>query len=85
MIKNRKVVQGKVCSDKMDKTRVVLVERTVKHPLYSKVIKKTTKYMVHDPHNDAKIGDIVQIAYLKPLSKNKSWELLKIIERASII
>ncbi|MCP4482641.1 MAG: 30S ribosomal protein S17 [bacterium] len=85
MIKKKKVLQGKVYSDKMDKTRVVLVERTVKHPLYGKITKKSTKYMVHDETNQSKVGDKVQIAYLKPLSKSKSWEVLTVIEKASIL
>ena len=79
----RKLLQGKVVSDKMAKTRVVAVERAHKHSLYSKILKRTTKYKVHDANNLSNIGDIVEIAYLRPVSKEKSWELFRIVKKAS--
>ena len=78
----RKVRIGKVVSDKMDKTIVVAVERLVRHPLYGKTVKRTTKFKAHDEHNEAKIGDIVNIMETRPLSKEKRWRLVEIIERA---
>lgn len=73
---------GRVVSDRMDKTITVAVDRQVKHPIYGKFIKKTTKYMAHDEKNDAKEGDVVQIMSTRPLSKRKTWRLVEIIERA---
>jgi small subunit ribosomal protein S17 len=78
----RKVRIGKVVSNKMDKSIVVAVERKVKHPMYGKFIKKTTKFMAHDDKNDCGIGDTVSIMETRPLSKNKNWRLIEIIERA---
>jgi len=78
----RKVIQGVVSSDKMDKSRVVVVERRVKHPLYKKYVKKTSKFMAHDEQNDSHIGDTVRIMETRPLSKNKRWRLVEIVERA---
>lgn len=78
----RKVIQGVVASDKMDKSRVVVVERRVKHPLYKKYVKKTSKFMAHDEQNDSHIGDTVVIMETRPLSKNKRWRLVEIVERA---
>ncbi len=78
----RKVIQGVVSSDKMDKSRVVVVERRVKHPLYKKYVKKTSKFMAHDEQNDSHIGDTVIIMETRPLSKNKRWRLVEIVERA---
>ena len=77
----RKVFRGEVVSDKMDKTIVVAVTRLVRHPLYPKVIKKTTKFKAHDEFNEAKEGDIVEIMETRPLSKTKRWRLVKIIKR----
>lgn len=73
---------GRVVSDRMDKTITVAVDRQVKHPIYGKFIKKTTKYMAHDETNDANEGDLVQIMSTRPLSKRKTWRLVEIIERA---
>ena len=70
----RRVLQGVVVSDKMDKTVTVKVERRVKHPLYSKVIRRSKKYAAHDEENKCKIGDIVKIRECRPLSKRKTWE-----------
>lgn len=78
----RKQRTGRVVSDKMDKSLTVAVDRQVKHPIYGKFITKTTKYMVHDENNDAKTGDIVRIMETRPLSKNKKWRLVEIIEKA---
>ncbi|HOP49076.1 MAG TPA: 30S ribosomal protein S17 [Ignavibacteriales bacterium] len=79
--KNRKVRIGKVVSNKMDKSIVVAVERQVAHKLYKKYFKRTTKIMAHDEKNECNIGDIVKIMETRPLSKNKSWRLVEIIEK----
>lgn len=79
---NRKVRVGKVLSDKMDKTIVVGVETFVSHPLYKKQVKKTTKFKAHDENNESKIGDKVKIMETRPLSKQKRWRLVEIMERA---
>ncbi|RZS94640.1 30S ribosomal protein S17 [Cecembia calidifontis] len=78
----RKERIGKVVSNKMDKSITVAVERMEKHPIYGKFVAKTTKFMVHDEKNDAHEGDIVRISETRPLSKNKRWRLVEIIERA---
>ena len=78
----RKQRIGVVLSDKMQKTITVSVERKVKHPIYGKFIKKSTKYTAHDEQNDCNIGDIVRIMETRPLSKRKRWRLVEIIERA---
>ncbi len=81
----RKERIGVVVSNKMDKTITVAVERLVKHPLYGKYIKRTTKLMAHDENNEANEGDIVRIMETRPLSKHKRWRLVEIIERAKKI
>ena len=73
---------GKVVSNKMDKSITIAVERKVKHEIYGKFLKKTTKLMAHDEKNDAGIGDTVRIMETRPLSKNKRWRLVEIIEKA---
>ncbi len=78
----RKVRVGKVVSDKMDKSIVVIVERRVMHPVYGKFVKKTTKFVAHDEKNDCGVGDTVRIMETRPLSKRKNWRLVEIIERA---
>ena len=78
----RKVETGKVVSDKMDKTVVVAVENRVKHPLYKKIVKRTLKLKAHDENNECKIGDKVQVMETRPLSKDKRWRLVEIIEKA---
>lgn len=78
----RKVRIGKVVSDKMDKTIVVAVEKRVRHPLYGKTLKLTTKFKAHDENNEAKIGDTVKIMETRPLSKEKRWRLVEITEKA---
>lgn len=74
---------GSVISDSMDKTVTVLIERKVKHPLYGKFVKKSTKLHVHDEGNECSLGDTVQITECRPLSKTKSWTLVKVLEKAS--
>ncbi len=78
----RKERIGLVVSNKMDKSIVVAVQRQIKHPIYGKFIKQTTKLMAHDENNDAGEGDTVRIMETRPLSKNKRWRLIEIIERA---
>lgn len=78
----RKERVGLVMSNKMDKSIVISVERKVKHPMYGKFVKLTTKFMAHDEKNDCNIGDTVKIMEIKPMSKNKCWRLVEIIERA---
>ena len=78
----RKERVGLVISNKMDKTIRVFVERKVKHPKYGKFVKKSSKFMAHDEKNECNIGDVVRIMETRPLSKNKCWRLVEIIERA---
>ena len=78
----RKTRVGKVVSDKMDKTIVVAVEDHVKHPLYNKIVKRTYKLKAHDENNECNIGDTVKVMETRPLSKDKRWRLVEIIERA---
>ena len=78
----RKVRIGKVVSDKMDKTITVAVVDNVKHPLYGKIIKRTYKLKAHDENNDCNIGDKVKVMETRPLSKDKRWRLLEIIDKA---
>ncbi len=78
----RKTRVGKVTSDKMDKTIVVAIEDNVKHPLYGKIVKKTYKLKAHDENNECNIGDRVKVMETRPLSKDKRWRLVEIIEKA---
>ncbi|SHK20431.1 30S ribosomal protein S17 [Desulforamulus aeronauticus] len=78
----RKVRQGRVVSDKMEKTIVVAVEDRVRHPLYNRTIRKTTKFKAHDEENSCRIGDTVRIMETRPLSKDKRWRVIEILERA---
>jgi small subunit ribosomal protein S17 len=78
----RKTEIGKVVSDKMDKTIVVAIENSVKHPLYKKIIKRTVKLKAHDENNECTIGDRVRVMETRPLSKEKRWRLVEIIEKA---
>ena len=78
----RKTRIGKVTSDKMDKTIVVAIENHVKHPLYKKVVKSTYKLKAHDENNECHIGDTVKVMETRPLSKDKRWRLVEIVERA---
>lgn len=83
--KTAKTVTGEVVSNKMDKTISVQVSRKVKHPLYEKYIKRSTKFMAHDENNECNEGDVVVIEASRPLSKNKSWKLQKVISRTQEI
>ncbi len=78
----RKQRVGLVTGNKMDKTITVTVERKLRHPIYGKYVKKTTKFMVHDEKNECNVGDTVRITESRPLSKRKRWEMTEIIERA---
>ena len=78
----RKTRTGKVVSDKMDKTIVVAVVDNVKHPLYNKIVKRTYKLKAHDEENTCKVGDKVEVMETRPLSKDKRWRLINVIERA---
>lgn len=78
----RKTRTGKVTSNKMDKTIVVAIENHVKHPLYNKIVKKTYKLKAHDENNDCNIGDTVKVMETRPLSKDKRWRLVEIMEKA---
>ena len=78
----RKTRTGKVVSDKMDKTIVVAVEDNVKHPLYKKIVKRTYKLKAHDENNECKVGDTVKVMETRPLSKDKRWRLVEIMEKA---
>lgn len=81
-VTSRKSRIGVVVSSKMDKSVVVAIEKRVKHPLYKKFFKKTTKFMAHDEKNECGIGDTVKIMETRPLSKNKRWRLVEIVEKA---
>ena len=78
----RKTRIGLVVSNKMEKSMVVAVERKVKHPIYGKFVKTTTKFMAHDEKNECGVGDTVEIMETRPLSKNKNWRLVQILEKA---
>lgn len=78
----RKTRTGKVTSNKMDKTIVVAIENHVKHPLYNKIVKKTYKLKAHDDNNECNIGDTVRVMETRPLSKDKRWRLVEIVEKA---
>lgn len=81
--KKARTLSGRVVSDKMDKTITVLVERRVAHPLYGKIVTRSTKIKAHDEENNCHIGDLVTIAETRPLSKSKSWALVNIVERST--
>lgn len=78
----RKMKLGRVASDKMDKTIVVVSETRVPHRVYGKIVRKTSRFKAHDERNEAKTGDIVRIAECRPLSRHKRWRLVEIVERA---
>ena len=80
---DNRTLQGRVVSDKMDKSITVEIERRVKHPIYGKFVRKTTKVHAHDENNECQIGDIVVVEQCRPLSKTKSWRFIKLVERAS--
>ena len=78
----RRVKQGRVASNKMDKTIVVVTETRVPHPVYGKIVRKSVRFKAHDEKNEANIGDTVRIAECRPLSRDKRWRLVEIVERA---
>ena len=80
----RKVMVGKVVSDKMDKTVVVAVETSVRHKVYNKIVKRTYKLKAHDENNECKIGDTVKVMETRPLSKDKRWRVVEVMEKAVI-
>ena len=82
---NRKIRIGTVSSDKMEKTITVSVETVKQHPLYKKTIKTSKKYMAHDEENEAKISDIVKIMETRPLSKDKRWRLIEVVQKAKTL
>ncbi len=81
--KAARTITGRVVSDKMDKTVSVAIERLIKHPVYGKYIRRTTKVMAHDANNECKPGDRVSISEGRPISKNKSWSVVSVVERAA--
>ena len=83
--KVKRTVTGKVVSSKMDKTITVMVERKVKHPVYGKYIKRSTKLHAHDANNECNQGDIVTVVACRPLSKSKKWMLENIVQRATVV
>ena len=83
--KRQRTLVGKIVSDKMDKTVVVMVERRVKHPLLGKVVMRSAKYKAHDEANECKAGDTVEISETRPISRDKSWRVTRVVEAARII
>ena len=83
--KSARTVTGKVVSDKMDKTITVLVERRVRHPIYGKYITRSSKLHAHDEKNECKIGDVVTVYETRPLSRTKTWALLRVEEKATSV
>jgi len=81
-VNRRRVKQGRVVSDKMEKTIIVVSETRVPHPTYQKIVRKSSRFKAHDETNQAKAGDIVRIAECRPMSKDKRWRLVEIVERA---
>jgi small subunit ribosomal protein S17 len=78
----RKVRQGVVVGDKMDKTVIVEIKTLVRHPLYGKIIRRSTKFKVHDENNEAGVGDTVEIMESRPISKEKRWRMVRVVEKA---
>ena len=81
--KTQRTITGRVVSNKMDKTVSVAIERLIKHPVYGKYIRRTSKVMAHDAANECKTGDTVQISECRPISKNKSWSVVNVVERSA--
>jgi small subunit ribosomal protein S17 len=79
----KRTLVGRVVSDKMNKSATIVIERLVKHPLYGKFIKRTTKLHIHDENNECGVGDTVMIEECRPISKTKSWRLVKVLEQAN--
>jgi small subunit ribosomal protein S17 len=82
---NKRQLTGRVVSDKMQKTVTVLVERRVKHPLYSKIITRSSRYHAHDEARSCKEGDLVRIEECRPIAKTKSWRVIQLVEKAKIV
>ena len=82
---SKRTLIGRVVSDKMDKTVTVLVERRVKHPMYDKIIVRSSKYHAHNESNHAKAGDLVEIQECRPIAKTKAWQVTKLLEKAVAI
>ena len=80
----KRTLIGRVVSDKMDKTVTVLIERRVKHPMYGKIIVRSKKYHAHSESNEVKMGDLVEIEETRPISRTKSWSVIKLIEKAAV-
>jgi small subunit ribosomal protein S17 len=80
---DNRTLQGRVVSDKMDKSITVVIERRVKHPIYGKFVRKSTKVHAHDENNECQIGDVVVVEQCRPLSKTKKWRFIKLLERPS--
>jgi small subunit ribosomal protein S17 len=83
--KTERTVEGRVVSNKMQKTVTVLLERQVQHPLYGKIIRRSTKVHAHDEAGECKEGDVVRIAECRPLSKTKNWRVVKVVTRAEVV
>ncbi len=83
--KNTRTLVGKVVSDKRDKTITVLIERRTKHELYGKIVAKSSKYHAHDEKGEYKMGDVVEIAETRPISKTKSWVVTRLVEKARVV
>ncbi len=80
---DNRTLQGRVVSDKMDKSITVVVERRVKHPIYGKFVRRSTKVHAHDENNECHVGDVVVVEQCRPISKTKKWRFIKLVERAS--
>ena len=80
--KTQRTIEGRVVSNKMQKTVTVLLERQVQHPLYGKIVRRSTKVHAHDENNECKEGDVVRIAETRPMSKSKNWRVVKVVTRA---
>jgi small subunit ribosomal protein S17 len=80
---DNRTLQGRVVSDKMDKSVTVSIERRVKHPIYGKFVRKSTKVHAHDENNECQVGDIIMVEQCRPMSKTKSWRFVKLVERPS--
>lgn len=78
---SNRTLQGRIVSDKMDKTVTVLIERRVKHPIYGKFVRRSTKVHAHDENNECQLGDVVIVEQCRPLSKSKKWRFIKLVER----
>lgn len=85
MREQRKVLTGRVTSDKMDKTVVVEVQRVSRHPVYRKVIRRHQRFMAHDEQNECRVGDVVRIVEARPMSRRKRWEVTEILERHEVV